>query len=89
MHISLPGNEVHMSHCLDSIRQSLMCSADVSLIVWKWDAEAGQSFPRGDVVHLCRDFDRIKELAVARQLDDKLDTKIHVVSDLSSPPLLY
>ncbi|KAF9491991.1 hypothetical protein BDN71DRAFT_1397470 [Pleurotus eryngii] len=84
-----PRNDIYMSHCLDSIRQSLLCSADVSLIVWQWDAEAGQSLPRGYAVHHCRDFDRIKEWAVTRQLDDKLNTKIHVVYDLPSPPLLY
>ncbi|KAF9486940.1 hypothetical protein BDN71DRAFT_770718 [Pleurotus eryngii] len=67
MRISLPGKEIHMSHCLDSIRQSLVCSSDVSLIVWKWDEEAGQSFPRGNVVHRCRDLDRIKEWALENQ----------------------
>ncbi|KAF9486942.1 hypothetical protein BDN71DRAFT_1459024 [Pleurotus eryngii] len=59
-----------MSHCLYSILQSLMCASGVSLIVWKWDEEAGQSFPQGDVVHRCRDLDRIKEWALEHQLDD-------------------
>ncbi|KAG9225253.1 hypothetical protein CCMSSC00406_0007084 [Pleurotus cornucopiae] len=82
MRLSLPGNEAHMSHCLDSIRQSLMCSSDVSLIVWKWDEEAGQSFPRGDVVHRCRDFDKIKEWASERQLISNFNASVHVVNDL-------
>ncbi|KAF7426681.1 hypothetical protein PC9H_009050 [Pleurotus ostreatus] len=89
MRLSLPGNQAHMSHYLDSIRQSLMCSADVSLIVWKWDDEAGQSFPRGDVVHRCRDFDKIKEWAAERQLMGNFNASVHVVNDLPSPPLLY
>ncbi|KAF7437548.1 hypothetical protein PC9H_004390 [Pleurotus ostreatus] len=89
MRISLPGNEIHMSHCLNSIRRSLMCSSDVSLIVWKWDEEAGQSFPRGDVVHRCRDFDRIKEWALENQLDNNFNTSIHAVNSLPMPMLLY
>ena len=89
MHISLPGNDVHMSHCFDSIRQSLMCSSDVSLIVWQWHAEAAQSFPRGDVVHRCRDFDRIKEWALEKQLRGSLNTSIHVANDIKTPALLY
>ncbi|KAF4562484.1 hypothetical protein EYR40_004702 [Pleurotus pulmonarius] len=89
MHISAPGNDIHMSHCLDSIRQSLMCSSDVSLIVWRWHAEAAQSFPRGDVVHRCRDFDRIKKWALEKQLRGGLNTSIHVVNDIKTPELLY
>ncbi|KAF7437552.1 hypothetical protein PC9H_004394 [Pleurotus ostreatus] len=89
MRISLPGNEIHMSHCLDSIRQSLMCSSDVSLIVWRWDEEAGQSFPRGDVVHRCRDFDRIKEWALENQLGNHFNTSIHAVHGLPMPLLVY
>ncbi|KDQ29973.1 hypothetical protein PLEOSDRAFT_1037801, partial [Pleurotus ostreatus PC15] len=89
MRISLPGNEIHMSHCLDSIRQSLMCSSDVSLIVWRWDEEAGQSFPRGDVVHRCRDFDRIKEWALENQLGNHFNTSVHAVHGLPMPLLVY
>jgi hypothetical protein len=28
--------KVHSDHCIDSIRQSLMCSADISVIGHKW-----------------------------------------------------
>jgi len=27
----------HMEHCYDSLRQSLMCSADLTPLPWAWD----------------------------------------------------
>ncbi|KAJ8489377.1 hypothetical protein ONZ45_g11588 [Pleurotus djamor] len=79
----------HISHCLDSVRQSLMCSSDVSTIVWKWDEKHHQAFPKGSVVHRCRDFDQIKEWALDRRTVEKYNTSRHVESDLPAPAILY
>ncbi|KAG5637898.1 hypothetical protein H0H81_002783 [Sphagnurus paluster] len=56
--------EIHLSHCVNSIRQSLMCSADISTIVFK--EPAGKN-PQFDILHSCRKFDKIKEWGMRHQ----------------------
>ncbi|KAK7696270.1 hypothetical protein QCA50_000923 [Cerrena zonata] len=53
----------HVSHCLDSIRQSLMCSSDISVIVWQWSTKQNLSLPRMDTARSCRNFDKIADWA--------------------------
>ncbi|KAF4576976.1 hypothetical protein EYR36_004960 [Pleurotus pulmonarius] len=77
-HISVEDNEEYVSHCVDSIRQSLMCSSDVSLLVWQWDEAALQSRIRTDVVHRCRDFDNVKGWALHRQLKGGFNPSVRV-----------
>ncbi|TFK38461.1 hypothetical protein BDQ12DRAFT_112969 [Crucibulum laeve] len=54
-------NKEHISHCIDSIRQSLMCAGDVSTIVWQWAEPLKKAIVRGDVAHTCRNFEKIRE----------------------------
>ncbi|KAF7344830.1 hypothetical protein MVEN_01644300 [Mycena venus] len=74
----------HVRHCIGAIRQALMCSADISTVVWQWSEERQLAEQRDDIVHVCRDFERIREWAsrhtfVAQQsdfhvyVDDDLD----------------
>jgi hypothetical protein len=63
----------HISHCIDSIRQSLMCSSDISLIVWRWNETAQRMKVHGDIAHSCRNFDAIRQWAKGRQLISKVD----------------
>ena len=51
----------HIAHCIDSIRQSLMCMSDISVIVWQWDIHDQVSKPVGNIAHTCRNFDAIRE----------------------------
>ncbi|KAF8157320.1 hypothetical protein K438DRAFT_1732313 [Mycena galopus ATCC 62051] len=56
-------SKVHLRHCIGAIRQALMCSADISPIVWQWSAKYKQAEQRDDILHTCRDFDRIQTWA--------------------------
>lgn len=47
----------HREHCLDHIRQSLMCSGDFTLDRWEYDQETGKNWLKTDVPHICRKFD--------------------------------
>ncbi|KAK7064603.1 hypothetical protein R3P38DRAFT_2825489 [Favolaschia claudopus] len=51
----------HMRHCLSSLRQSIMCSADISPIVWQWSEKSRAAKERSDVLHTCRDFEKIQQ----------------------------
>lgn len=51
----------HIDHCVDSIRQSLMCSSDISTIPWAWDDQDNMAKAVASNLHTCRDFERIWE----------------------------
>ncbi|KAF8885542.1 hypothetical protein CPB84DRAFT_1685410, partial [Gymnopilus junonius] len=60
----------YIGYCLDSIRQSLMCSADISVMVWQWSDALQKTVEYGDVAHVCRRFDKIQEWAKDHQITD-------------------
>jgi hypothetical protein len=62
----MPGHgsgsvEMHLGHCIDAIRQQLMCDADVTPIVWQWDESVGDVRVYANTVHVCRNYDDILE----------------------------
>ncbi|KAF9497144.1 hypothetical protein BDN71DRAFT_1445169 [Pleurotus eryngii] len=64
----------HVSHCIDMIRQSLMCSADISVISWYMPEasspeHAPKPLPRFDQTRMCRDFDSLRDWARSRTPD--------------------
>ncbi|KDR66681.1 hypothetical protein GALMADRAFT_80543, partial [Galerina marginata CBS 339.88] len=74
----------HIGHCLDSIRQSLICSADVSVLVWQWNEELQKNIRRHDVPHTCRKFNKIQAWAKERELR-QFDDTVYVKDDLVVP----
>ncbi|KAJ7459260.1 hypothetical protein FB451DRAFT_1004075, partial [Mycena latifolia] len=53
----------HIRHCIGAIRQALMCAADITPVVWQWSEKHQLAEQRDDVLHVCRDFDRIQDWA--------------------------
>ncbi|KAK6213811.1 tat pathway signal sequence [Colletotrichum tabaci] len=64
-------NDIRNSTASDSIRQSLMCSADVSLVHWYWVPGPGKHFPNATTTHICRKWPKIEEWAVSDRLDEE------------------
>ncbi|KAJ5684070.1 uncharacterized protein N7477_000415 [Penicillium maclennaniae] len=62
----------HLDHCVDIIRQAIMCHSDISLFVWARDPRDGKAKGISSVTHTCRDFN-------ARQIARWAD--YHVVLD--------
>ncbi|GAM43967.1 hypothetical protein TCE0_060r19210 [Talaromyces pinophilus] len=58
---------VHLDHCIDAMRQSFMCSADISPINWKWNETTHNARGQLTSLHTCRDFDAIKEWALEHE----------------------
>ncbi|KAJ7174400.1 hypothetical protein C8R46DRAFT_990506 [Mycena filopes] len=74
----------HIRHCFGAIRQALMCSADISVIVWQWSDKFKMVEQRDDVLHVCRDYDMIRQWASQRTFeDDDFDTSIYIEDDLT------
>ncbi|KAK7047091.1 hypothetical protein VNI00_006755 [Paramarasmius palmivorus] len=60
---SKQDEDEHIAHCIDHLRQSIMCASDVSTIVWQWIPERNRTMGRSGVPHTCRDFEKISEWA--------------------------
>ncbi|KAF7983125.1 hypothetical protein HWV62_24087 [Athelia sp. TMB] len=84
MHNSGAQGFNHVGHCITAIRESLMCSADITPTVFKWEETEHRTFPRLDVMHTCRNFDKIRDWAKERHLED-FDLEVHVADDLKIP----
>ncbi|KAI9775597.1 MAG: hypothetical protein M1839_000998 [Geoglossum umbratile] len=58
----------HVSHCLDILRQQLMCTVDVAVLgqVW-WNKQRPLAYPDFNTVHKCRNFDGVRRWAEAHQ----------------------
>ena len=72
----MPGEHMdksHWSHCIESIRQSLVCSADISPLVWQWIDRVQEVRIVGKIAHTCRNFEKIREWGLERQLPYELN----------------
>ena len=71
---------MHMDHCIDSIRESLMCAGDITPRPFGWNLKQSSVLPVNRVLRTCRDFDAIKDWALDRQVKG-FDFSVHVVDD--------
>ncbi|KAF1953089.1 hypothetical protein CC80DRAFT_570938, partial [Byssothecium circinans] len=51
----------HTDHCIDSIRQSLMCSSEITPLPYAWWPKYERVLPTAGVTHTCRDFEAIRD----------------------------
>ncbi|KAK1828687.1 hypothetical protein QBC39DRAFT_264567 [Podospora conica] len=67
--------QLHVSHCIDTIRQVLMCNVDTRVLGQVWyDKEHPRAFPDFNSQHTCKNYDAVRAWAEERQLPitDKL-----------------
>lgn len=72
----------HLEHCYDALRQSLMCSADITPLPWVWSDKAQEAKEVARVTHTCRDFDVLRNWAREHAVHH-FDKKIHAHDDLN------
>jgi hypothetical protein len=53
----------HANHCVEIIRQAIMCAVDVTPYTWRWNEEHKSLENRVFTPHTCRNFDKIREWA--------------------------
>ena len=58
----------NQAHCLDILRQQLMCTVDIGVLgqVW-WNKDTPTAFPDFNTQHKCRNFDQIRQWAEEHQ----------------------
>jgi len=61
--------KTHITHCLDILRQQLMCSVDMGMLgqVW-WDRKEPKPFVDFNTKHVCRNFEAVRQWAEEKQL---------------------
>jgi hypothetical protein len=64
-----PIVKVHITHCLDILRQQLMCTVDTGVLgqVWVYPGHP-EPFVDFNTKHTCKNFDAIRAWAEVRQL---------------------
>ncbi|PQE19437.1 tat pathway signal sequence protein [Rutstroemia sp. NJR-2017a BBW] len=78
-HNTMPGDDElfgvhHIDHCVDAIRQSLMCTVDVSVLTWGWDEGRRMHLEKGTVLHTCRNFDKVRDWAREHMVTEGFDS---------------
>jgi hypothetical protein len=69
----------HHEHCVEQLRQTLMCNPDMTAAVLQWDTSQQELHTVTDIQHTCIDYKRIQEWMRARALSDtEFDKHIHV-----------
>ncbi|KAG2068293.1 hypothetical protein BDR04DRAFT_1232907 [Suillus decipiens] len=60
----------HIDHCIEMLRQDIMCHADVTMITWYWVEGHTVPYPNFNTRHRCRNFEKI--------VDWSLEHVIHI-----------
>ncbi|KAI0818327.1 hypothetical protein GGR55DRAFT_674160 [Xylaria sp. FL0064] len=61
-----PVHTMHVEHCIDYLRQGVMCAADLTMIPVSWSTKRDRILQNAEVVHTCRNFEKIHEWTLAR-----------------------
>lgn len=72
---------VHLDHCIDLIRQSLQCAADVTPITWIRSRKDGIARGQINMLHTCRNYEKIHQWALQHQTVVDWDPKTVVNND--------
>ncbi|TGO13874.1 hypothetical protein BTUL_0062g00480 [Botrytis tulipae] len=65
----IPILKLHVSRCLDILRQQLMCTVDIGVMGKIWvRPEASEAYQDFNTKHKCRDFDAVRNWAEQRQM---------------------
>ncbi|KAI5855374.1 hypothetical protein BZA05DRAFT_334278, partial [Tricharina praecox] len=59
----------HVDHCIDVLRQKIMCDADVSVITYSWVEGREHVLPDFSNTHRCRNFDKVRDWVLENKMD--------------------
>ncbi|KAG7006230.1 hypothetical protein G7Y79_00015g038200 [Physcia stellaris] len=70
-------DEIHIAHCLDTLRQIVMCRGDTGLLTYEWHSKYRKPWPKFDVTHQCRNWDNIARWAEDHSVDTRGEILVH------------
>ncbi|KAL5401790.1 hypothetical protein PMIN04_013074 [Paraphaeosphaeria minitans] len=78
--------KIHIQHCLEMLRQNILCTADVGVITHQWIQQSPDPFANFNTYHKCRDIDAVEKWIHDHEIPDTpgginlpipLDSKIY------------
>ena len=57
----IPDQQEHFDHCIDLIRQVVMCHGDISLHTYEWKDDYRWPWPSMRTEHQCRDWNKLMD----------------------------
>ncbi|KJX93188.1 hypothetical protein TI39_contig4372g00002 [Zymoseptoria brevis] len=68
-HASHAVDKAHINHCVDALREKLMCGADIGVVPWVWSSDPHfVTQPNFVRQHQCHDFEAVRNWARERQV---------------------
>ncbi|KAK3689471.1 hypothetical protein B0T22DRAFT_440950 [Podospora appendiculata] len=65
--------------------KSLMCNADISVLMWRWNKKQKKNMEMGTILHTCRRFDKIQEWARKHAVYHNMDNEHREMNDPLDP----
>lgn len=59
----------HFDHCIDLLRQTVMCHGDISLHTYTWKDDYRWPWPTMETTHQCRNWDKLMEWSKNHSLE--------------------
>ena len=78
----------HIDHCIEMLRQSIMCQSDLGVLTYNWVEVQENPWPNFNTQHQCRDFEKVLQWGKeteAMGFDERM-TKTQGVTVLPTPP---
>ncbi|KAG5915915.1 hypothetical protein E4U42_007877 [Claviceps africana] len=71
----------HLDHCIDSLRQSLQCNADITPITWIWSDQRNRALKEARMIHTSLDFEAIRDWGEEHEMKIPFDFTAKVNND--------
>ncbi len=65
----------YLDHCLDSLRQAIMCTSDPSTLFWSREPGESKFALNFESTHRCRSFEKLQELGVLKKYPSGRDPR--------------
>lgn len=65
----MDDDHVHRDHCMDEIRQLIMCTGDTTPIRYVWNEEKGKIFGIAQTTHYCRNYKKLYQWGLENRAD--------------------
>ncbi|KAG1787747.1 uncharacterized protein HD556DRAFT_936759 [Suillus plorans] len=78
----------HIGHCIEMIRQNIMCRADTTMLTWHWVQGYDSPHAKFSTRHRCRNFEKIMDWSTehAIHIDESEMKRFEDTIDLPKPP---
>lgn len=60
------NHDLHQDHCIEQMRQYIMCAGDMTPIPTKFYSSLGRNYVDSDQAHTCRNFEKLRVWMVDR-----------------------